>query len=552
MAYKVLSPRKSLNKAFLKARPVRSEIELFKSNLLQTLDRIKPGESEEFHKTFVSDFLKNTYYNPRYFINPKGRTDLVIHNGPDSSNSAGVILEVKSPTNKAEMVRIDNINAKAFQELVWYFMQEKISLKNLEVKYLIATNITEWFVFDAAHFEKWFTSNKAFVKQFLDFKEKRLSGKGTDFFYEEIASPAISAIQDEICFTHFDIRDYDVPLRNIDKSDDKKLIALFKLLSPEHLLKLPFSNDSNKLDKGFYTELLHIIGLEESKDGSKKIIGRKQKEARNSGSLLENSIIQLESLDKISRLEHPHRFGSNQGERTYAVALELCITWINRILFLKLLEAQLIKYHKEDTAYAFLNLEKVKTFDDLNSLFFSVLAKNHGERSSDVERIFKKVPYLNSSLFEPSEIEHIGIFISQLSDDKKIPIISTSALRDKNGKRVSGKIGPLEYLFSFLNAFDFSSEGSEDVQEDNKTLISASVLGLIFEKINGYKDGSFFTPGYITMYMCKESIRHAVIDKFNEAKNWQCTDFVQLYNSIGKIDVREANNIMALQSFVWT
>jgi type II restriction/modification system DNA methylase subunit YeeA len=43
----------------------------------------------------------------------------------------------------------------------------------------------------------------------------------------------------------------------------------------------------------------------------------------------------------------------------------------------------------------------------------------------------------------------------------------------------------------------------EDIQEDNKTLIMASVLGLIFEKINGYKDGSFFTPSFITMYMCK-------------------------------------------------
>ena len=45
----------------------------------------------------------------------------------------------------------------------------------------------------------------------------------------------------------------------------------------------------------------------------------------------------------------------------------------------------------------------------------------------------------------------------------------------------------------------------------------ASVLGLIFEKINGYKDGSFFTPGFITMYMCRETLRRAVIQKFKEA-----------------------------------
>ena len=52
----------------------------------------------------------------------------------------------------------------------------------------------------------------------------------------------------------------------------------------------------------------------------------------------------------------------------------------------------------------------------------------------------------------------------------------------------------MEYLFEFLNAYDFSSEGAEAIQEENKTLINASVLGLIFEKINGYKDGSLH-PG---------------------------------------------------------
>ena len=89
---------------------------------------------------------------------------------------------------------------------------------------------------------------------------------------------------------------------------------------------------------------------------------------------------------------------------------------------------------------------------------------------------------------------------------------------------------------------DFTSEGSEEIQEDNKTLINASVLGLIFEKINGYKDGSFFTPGFITMYMCRETIRKAVVQKFNETKNWECKTIDELYN---KIEGRnEANEIV--------
>ncbi|MBW6490380.1 MAG: Eco57I restriction-modification methylase domain-containing protein [Lentimicrobium sp.] len=556
----MLKPRKALNKAFLKVKPNRTEIECFKTNLIQLLDRINDNESEEFHKNLVSDFLKDTYYKQNHFINTKGRNDLVIHNGQNANSTVGVIIEAKKPTNKVEMLKafatgdapeqmLSKVNVKAFQELVLYYLRERITQKNIEIKYLIATNINEWFIFDATLFDRLFAQNKNLVKQFNDFEGGRLADTKTDFFYKQIAEPFIAEIKHDIEFTYFDIREYNKPLRNDDKKDDNKLISLFKLLSPEHLLKLPFANDSNSLDKRFYGELLHIIGLTEIKDGSKKLIERKKDGERNTGSFLENAIIQLDSLDKISRLENPNQFGANTQERLFNVGLELSITWINRILFLKLLEAQLITYHnssrnggKGDKSYEFLSFNKIKDYDDLNSLFFQVLASKQNERNEDVKTLFAKVPYLNSSLFEPTEIEHSTLFISQLRNDKTIPIYSQTVLKDTTGKKRTGNINPLEYLFDFLSAYDFASEGSEEIQEDNKTLINASVLGLIFEKINGYKDGSFFTPGFITMYMCHETIRKAVVQKFNETKNWNCSDIDSLYDKIE--DRNEANKII--------
>src|SRR5690554_7306852 len=514
MELQILKPRKALNKAFFKVKPNRTEIKSFKTNLIQLLDRTNDTESEEFHKNLVIDFLKKTYYDPNRFINTKGRNDLVIHNGDKAKSSVGVILEAKKPTNKSEMVTTEKLNTKAFQELVLYYLRERITHKNLEVKHLVITNINEWFIFDSTTFDRLFAQNKNLVKQFNDFEGGRLADTKTDFFYKQIAEPFIAGITTEIEFTHFNLQDYQKPLRNDDKKDDNKLIALFKLLSPEHLLKLPFANDSNSLDKRFYGELLHIIGLTETKDGSKKLIERNKVGERNTGSFLENAIIQLDSLDKISRLENPNQFGINTQERLFNVGLELSITWINRILFLKLLEAQLITYHKGDKSFEFLSFEKIKDYDDLNRMFFQVLARNQNERNENVKTVFSKVPYLNSSLFEPTEIEHTTLFISQLSNDITLPIYSQTVLKDSTGKKRTGNINPLEYLFEFLNAYDFTSEGSEEIQEDNKTLISASVLGLIFEKINGYKDGSFFTPGFITMYMCRETIRKAVIQKF--------------------------------------
>ena len=157
-----------------------------------------------------------------------------------------------------------------------------------------------------------------------------------------------------------------------------------------------------------------------------------------------------------------------------------------------------------------------------------MLARRYDEQNEDVKKVFEKVPYLNSSLFEPTDMEQVTLFISNLKDDKNIPVISSTVLKDKQGKKRTETLITLEYLFEFLNAYDFSSDGSEGIQEDNKTLINASVLGLIFEKINGYKDGSFFTPGFITMYMCRETIRRTVVQKFNETKKWNYTSIEAL------------------------
>ncbi|MDP3442868.1 MAG: TaqI-like C-terminal specificity domain-containing protein, partial [Ignavibacteria bacterium] len=48
--------------------------------------------------------------------------------------------------------------------------------------------------------------------------------------------------------------------------------------------------------------------------------------------------------------------------------------------------------------------------------------------------------------------------------------------------------------------------------------------------------------GFITMYMCRETIRKSVIQKFNETKGWNCNDINSLYDKIE--DRSEANKIV--------
>ena len=267
-----------------------------------------------------------------------------------------MLIETKRTTNTAEMVKVGQLNTKAFQELVLYYMCERFSLsrRNIGIKNLVVTNGWQWFIFPSEIFEREFAHNPEFVQLFTDFEGGRLAGRTTDFFYKEIAAPAIDAIADEIRFTNFDMRDYESVLRDDDTQNDGELAVLYKLLSPASLLRLPFANDSNTLNRGFYTELLHVIGLVETQQGSKRVILRKPAEDREPGSLIENAIVQLESLDKLQRVTDPSRFGKNRDERAFNIALQLSLTWVSRVLFLKLLEAQLSGYTRHSDAARFL------------------------------------------------------------------------------------------------------------------------------------------------------------------------------------------------------
>ena len=131
--------------------------------------------------------------------------------------------------------------------------------------------------------------------------------------------------------------------------------------------------------------------------------------------MLEETISKLHSLNKIKQLKNAAAYGETYEERLFNVALELNITWINRVLFLKLLEAQLIAYHKDNEQdYAFLNFNKITEYDILERLFFEVLAKDYNDRSKEIAAAYPKIPYLNSSLFEPTELEHSTLLISNL------------------------------------------------------------------------------------------------------------------------------------------
>ena len=534
-----LTLKKSVNKAYLKIKPVRKDFEKFKDQLLKLLSLINKKESEEHNKNFVRDFLINTFYSDKY-VNTSGRTDLAINLDGTSKSFIGVIIETKSPTNKYDMISEDNLNCKAMHEAILYYLRERIEQKNDEIKNIIITNAYKWFIFKAEQFEKHFYKSKL-KNEYEKWRDNKKVSKLNEHFYNEIVKKFLDKSDAEIEGVYFDLRDFEKYLNN---EEEKHLIPLYKKLSPPELLKETFANDSNTLNKQFYTELLHIIGLEEYKEGSKKKIGRKDEKKRNNGSLLENTIRMLEAKDVIKNFDDISVYGSTEEEQLYNIALELNIVWINRILFLKLLEAQLVNYHGGDKNYKFLEPKVISQYDDLFELFHEVLAVKNNERNSDLVGKFNKIPYLNSSLFELSELEKKTINISELKDRFNLPYYKKTVFRKEIKSR--SELPALDYLLLFLDAHDFVSENSDEILEVHKTIINSSVLGLIFEKINGYKEGSFYTPGFITMYMARETLRRAVVQKFNDEKSTSYKDYEELKKDIDTSSQgrKEANKII--------
>ena len=531
---KILTPKQSLLKGYLKAAVKRDEIQLFKDKLRFLLERINPSETEEYNKNLFMQFLNQTYYTAQgSLVNTYGKTDLAIYKeDADKGLTPVVLFEFKGP-DRPDMISRSDFKQKGMYELILYYLREEMGKGNHDITHLVVTDCRQLFIFEKKTFYNLFAKNRKFVNDVLS--ADRASGDSTEYIYREIIAPFVARVEERLDCTYINLCDFTKDVREGNNTVAPRLVAAYKLLSPTHLMRLPFAADHNTLDSKFYQELLYIMGLQEVTEDKKKVIKRLS-DNRQHFTLMEQAYSKLDDYDDIT-----------DDNQRFDVAIGLVLMWVNRVLFLKLLESQLVNFNNSPD-YRFLNIEKIPDYDALNDLFREVLAKPYNERNEQVKEFFSKVPYLNSSLFEVSKLEQNYFSIGGLRLGP-VEVYSKTVLKDANGQKVTGRIGELEYLFRFLDAYDFGDTGHDEtlIAEESKTIIDASVLGLIFEKINGYKDGSIFTPGYITQYICNNVIRKAVVDKFNEVKGWNCQSIDELGNHIdtfSRENRTEANNII--------
>lgn len=498
------SLEENLNPLYYKRSINEIDFQNFKKNVENYLDKIYQHKDKKKEVWLVRECLQPFLEN----IGFKGCVEAQYHQKKANKNSTidlvlkskdcdvEVIFEAKKPDNHNEMFSARNTTAKAMCEAILYYIRERDN-SNVDLKFIILTDFFNFYIFKAKEFEKLFYKNPR-IKKIYDTKAK----DNNQDFYQEIEKTLSSDLFDRFLYgLHIDLR--------LFENDSKKYKNIFKVFHRDYLLS-EYRPDSNRINQRFFDELLFVLGLKQDSKTNKIEIDTEQ-----NTSLI--TTIYAKLTEKLG-----------DSTELFDKSMELLIVWLNRILFLKLIETNLSHFNSENGFQPFLTKDKIKDFKTLEHLFFEVLAKNYATRKED--KGFNYIPYLNSSLFLKKELEsHLSI---KDIDNFDITPYRNTQVRDINThKKITDKLPFLEYLFEFLNAFDFGKDfekhpkNKQDKQtqeaqdkgkiSDSDNAMDSRILGLVFENLNGFKEGSFYTPGFITEYMCKESLEKVILEKFN-------------------------------------
>jgi type I restriction-modification system DNA methylase subunit len=206
--------------------------------------------------------------------------------------------------------------------------------------------------------------------------------------------------------------------------------------------------------------------------------------------------------------------------RLFAVEL------MNRLIFIKFLEDRaivhpdLLRTLKETYENGIYGGSLYEEF--FQRLFYEVMNKRPEQRPNTVQNIdlFEGIPYLNSGLFRPT----IG------GDDEEF---REEDFDVRNSVLVS--------IIDLLEEYSFSAAGAP-------TDLDPSILGNVFEKTVNYitsdnadknkELGAYYTPSEITRFSAEETVRPALLDRFQnvliEERNWPEPE-VNKYDSVYKL-----------------
>ncbi|EAK0439969.1 class I SAM-dependent DNA methyltransferase [Campylobacter lari] len=518
MHFTLLNEKDFFNPYYRKKQILKDDFEKFSkilSEYMQILCEFHEQNEDYLVANALSVFLTKLNFKSIVKSKQKGKSEIDLAIIKDElSKDLEVLIEAKRPNSK-EFISDTKPNSKALHEAILYYFRNREH--SFSLKFIIITDFYKFYIFKASEFEELFYKNSEFKKLYKEFTSQNSLFKGnTEEFYKEVAK-LIENFDENLKAIFVDLS----PFANKQNLNFKNLSSIFKIFNKDFLLNEFSPNDANTLNAKFYKELLYILGLQEVKN----IITQSEQSKQGFGTLY-NAI------------------ESKLKDKNFEATLKFIILWLNRILFLKLIESNLVRFN-DDKNLKFLNYEKIPNFTTLSHLFFDILAK---EKDTRVKSKFDYLPYLNSSLFEKQDMEKFTLEISSLENDSILDYYPDTQIYDETGKKKKGSVNLLQYLFEFLDSFDFGTDEQSEELIKQKELINSSVLGNVFEKLNGYKEGSYYTPSFITSYMCKESISKVVLDKFNLAFDYKAQDLQELKSYLREDRVKKEEKVKILNS----
>lgn len=327
----------------------KDKLESYKQNHEQNKNQNEPA----IVANALAPFFESLGFQVKFAHKHKGNSEIDLALLKDSN--VEILIEAKKPDNTAEMFKANKPNCKALHECILYYLRERENGTNL--KFILITDFYQFYLFSAGEFERHFYKHKKIQEAYQSLKAKNLLENQKDFYDEisKILNNDFAGNREGDLFNitlkglHFDLR------------NDKHLSIAQKILTRDFLHR-EYKRDPNALNPRFYKELLHILGLKEFDKGGK-------------------ITIELDDTQSISFAKHiASKLESHNKPSDFEVVMSHILIWLNRVLFLKLIEANLLHFNDFDKDLRFLSGAKITSFKHLSHLFFEVLAKDYEAR----------------------------------------------------------------------------------------------------------------------------------------------------------------------------
>lgn len=520
MRLQVRKPTQALNKAYARQSVSHDHIETFRQALTRLFTHVHEEEPETHQRQILTDFLNETFYPAdRLSVGRQERADLVIRLETDIEPVSDVLIVVQKVFAGEMMTTLKN-NVRSLHELILHYFEAGEQQPERYIKHLIITDVYNWFLFDERDFRQHFYENARLQKLY---QLKQQHHKSDASFYIE-AARILRDMDNEVPVTCLNLREVAAMSKKSDPETLHRVIPVYKLFSPEHLFGQPFANNANTLNARFYQELIHILGLGETPAKTGTRLDRLPESERLAGSFLEQTMRLLQARESVPNAT---------DEVLFEQAMQLCINWLCRIIVLKFVESKQVREAKNGRGRRFLTPRHIRSFSELDELFFAVVAVPESARPMAILNRFGLVPHLTSPLFALTELEKQTITIDALDNQMELPLFEQP-----------GTLPVLTYLLAFLDKWNFELDTPAEVQADNKPGFSVAMLGLIFEKLNGYRTNSVFTPAFVVKQVVRDAVRGATLSRFNEQFGWTCTDLAHLTNQLDTVPVAKANALI--------